>query len=61
MVCLSTVETEFIVIVKVVEDLLWVLNFLAELDFPQHEPSHLHEDNQVYVEMVVNQSRDYHT
>ena len=53
-VCLSTAEAEFIAAAEAVKDLLWLRNFLAELGFPQLQPSKLFEDNQACVAMVSN-------
>ena len=53
-VFLSTAEAEFIAAAEATKDILWLRNFLAELGFPQQQPTTLYEDNQACVAMVHN-------
>ena len=52
-VCLSTAESEFVAATEAAKDVVWLRNFVTELGFPQLAPSHLFEDNQVCVAMVI--------
>ena len=53
-VCLSTAEAEYIASTECTKDVLWVRNMLAEIGFPQSQPTVLYEDNQGCVAMVNN-------
>ena len=53
-VCLSTAEAEFIAATEAAKDIIWLRNFLTELNFPRLAPTTLYEDNQACVAMVKN-------